>query len=91
MRMMGIDVQRFFASGDGPFSPLQRDQVLAEMDMLDSAGIQFLAVGTHDTSDEMIQTFSKRFGQRFQQVEAGRAIRIGSNQVPTADKVTTPQ
>ena len=91
MRMMGIDGQRFFASGDGPFSPLQRDQVLAEMDMLDSAGSQCLPVGTHDTSDEMSQTFSKRFGQRFQQVEAGRAIRIGSNQVPTADKVTTPQ
>lgn len=77
MRILGIDVQRLLASGDGPFHPISRDQVLAEMGLLDAAEVKLLAVGTHDTSDEMIQAFSARFGERFQRVEVGRPIRLG--------------
>jgi 7,8-dihydropterin-6-yl-methyl-4-(beta-D-ribofuranosyl)aminobenzene 5'-phosphate synthase len=71
---LGINLQRFLASGDGITNPMDMEQIIAEMDMLDSQNIQLLGIGGHDSSDEVIDLFAKRFGSRYQHVAVGTKI-----------------
>lgn len=73
----GIDAQRRLASGDGPFHPIQRPQVEAELDQLANQ-LEFLALGAHDTSDEALALAAARLGPRFQPAVAGEPLCIDS-------------
>ena len=72
----GIDLQRRFASGDGPTSPIAWDQVVADVSSLESRKLGLVAIGGHDTSDEVIEEFGRRFGARFHRAEVGAPIRV---------------
>jgi 7,8-dihydropterin-6-yl-methyl-4-(beta-D-ribofuranosyl)aminobenzene 5'-phosphate synthase len=72
LRIAGLDAQRLFASGDGPFKPITMTQAQAELKMLDQ--LQLLALGGHDTSDEVIDWAADRFGDRFRRVNVGEPI-----------------
>jgi 7,8-dihydropterin-6-yl-methyl-4-(beta-D-ribofuranosyl)aminobenzene 5'-phosphate synthase len=73
---MGIDLQRRLASGTGPLDPITAQQARRELDMLNRRGILLLALGGHDTSDEMIGFASRLFGRRFQPVRVGEKISV---------------
>ena len=47
-------------------------QAQAELKMLDQ--LQLLALGGHDTSDEVIDWAADRFGDRFRRVNVGEPI-----------------
>lgn len=72
LRVAGLDAQRLFASGNGPFKPITVAQAQAELALLDR--LQLLALGGHDTSDEVIAWTADRFGDRFRLVKVGQAI-----------------
>lgn len=73
--MYGIDVQRRLASGNGLWAPIGPEQIRAELRMLEGQ-LQFLALGSHDTSDEVLELAAQTFGRRFQPVVAGEAIKV---------------
>jgi metal-dependent hydrolase (beta-lactamase superfamily II) len=72
MRIAGLDVQRIFASGSGPFSPITMAEAQAELALLDR--LQLLALGGHDTSDEVLAWTATRFEDRFRRVKVGEPI-----------------
>jgi metal-dependent hydrolase (beta-lactamase superfamily II) len=72
LRVAGLDAQRLFASGRGPLQPITMAEAQAELAQLDR--LQLLALGGHDTSDEVIAWTASRFGHRFQSVKVGQAI-----------------
>ena len=73
---MGLNLQRLLASGEGITQPITLAQIQAEMDLLDRSNIQLLGVGGHDSSDEVIDLFAKRFGARYQHVLVGKPITL---------------
>jgi hypothetical protein len=60
LRVAGLDAQRLFASGNGPFKPITVAQAQAELALLDR--LQLLALGGHDTSDEVIAWWERLVG-----------------------------
>jgi metal-dependent hydrolase (beta-lactamase superfamily II) len=74
LRIAGLDAQRLFASGDGLFKPITMSDAQAELMLLDGLGL--IALGGHDTSDEVIAWAAARFGERFRRVAVGQAIVI---------------
>lgn len=72
MRIAGLDAQRLFASGDGPFPPITMVKAQAELALLDP--LQLLALGGHHTSDEVIAWTAGRFGDRFRPVKVEEPI-----------------
>jgi metal-dependent hydrolase (beta-lactamase superfamily II) len=76
LRIAGIDAQRRFASGDGFFRPFSEQDLENEMRTLDEK-LGFLALGGHDTSDEVLDALEERMGDRFQKVEVGTRISLG--------------
>lgn len=72
LRIAGLDAQRLFASGDGPFRPITMTQAQAELKMLDQ--LQLLAMGGHDTSDDVINWAADRFSGRFRRVRVGEPM-----------------
>ena len=73
--MFGIDVQRRLASGEGLWKPIGGEQIDSELRALE-AQLQFIALGSHDTSDEALDLAGRTFGARFQRVVAGEPIRV---------------
>lgn len=73
--MYGIDVQRRLASGEGLWAPIGIDRIGAELEAL-ASHLQFIALGSHDTSDEVLDLAGRIFGDRFQRVVAGEPIRV---------------
>lgn len=73
----GIDVQRRLASGDGPFAPVGQAQMEGDMERL-AKSAEIVALGGHDTSDEALEAFAKRFGPRFKLIEAGTAFQFSA-------------
>ena len=78
IRMMGIDVQRQLASGDGLFSPLVMADVEADLERLRARDLGLVAVGGHDSSDAVIALFAAEFGERYRYVRVGEPIVLGS-------------
>lgn len=68
--MAGIDVQRRLASGDGLWAPIGADQIRQELRLF-ATQLEFVALGSHDTSDEVLDTAEEMLGSRFQRVVAG--------------------
>lgn len=68
-RIAGIDAQRRLASGDGPFSPVNDDDVQAFARWARKSGVELFLVG-HDTHDSVLeQTF-------IQLVEVGETVEL---------------
>jgi 7,8-dihydropterin-6-yl-methyl-4-(beta-D-ribofuranosyl)aminobenzene 5'-phosphate synthase len=74
LSILGVDVQRRLASGSGPFSPITTRDVDGDIDRLRAQGIAAIALGGHDTHDEVLQRFARAFGPRFRPVRVGTAI-----------------
>lgn len=73
---MGLNLQRLLASGEGITKPITLEQIQEEMDLLDRSNIQLLGLGGHDSSDEVIDLFAKRFGPRYRHVLVGNPIKL---------------
>ncbi len=73
----GLDLQKRFASGQSFFSPITDEDIDADVALLEQQRIGLLALGSHDTSDEALQTVGRRFGPAFRRVSIGTPIRIG--------------
>jgi metal-dependent hydrolase (beta-lactamase superfamily II) len=73
LRIAGIDAQRRFASGDGFFKPFSEQDLERELQTLDES-VSFLALGGHDTHDEVLDALEEKMGDRFQKAEVGTLI-----------------
>lgn len=74
LKLLGLDVQRRLASGEGIFSPITMDVVEQELAMLEARDLGVVGVGGHDSSDEVISMYEEAFGDRYERVEVGRRI-----------------
>jgi len=79
LNMMGINVQRRLASGDGMLAPLTVADVGAELDGLRARHLGVIGVGGHDSSDEVITMFADAFGDAYRHVRVGEPIVIASD------------
>ncbi|MGB8332817.1 MAG: MBL fold metallo-hydrolase [Polyangiales bacterium] len=77
LKLLGLDAQRLFASGDGMFSPITMDDVKEQMDELRARNLGLVAVGGHDSSDEVIAMFQETFGDAYRHIRVGQRIVIG--------------
>lgn len=76
LTLLGLNAQRVFASGEGMFSPIELDQVKAEIALLRARGLGLVAVGGHDSSDEVIAMASDAFGDAYRHVRVGERIEV---------------
>lgn len=76
LSLLGINLQRYLASGEGPHKPITKDIMIQDIELLKQAGLQVIGLGGHDTSDEAINYFSDSFGSVYRLVEVGREITI---------------
>lgn len=70
----GIDAQRRLASGEGLFAPISMEDVEADLRMIEDRAIGYVALGGHDTSNEVLDLFDTRLADRFEHVKAGSLI-----------------
>jgi len=78
LNMFGIDVQRRLASGDGIFEPINRETALSEIAALEQQ-LGTIMIGGHDTSNETLELFAKKFGDRFHKAEVGKSVILGTH------------
>jgi len=76
LSLFGINLQRYLASGDGPHNPMTLELMDKELNLMKDAGISLIALGGHDTSDEVIEHFSEAFGDGYQYVKVGNLINV---------------
>jgi 7,8-dihydropterin-6-yl-methyl-4-(beta-D-ribofuranosyl)aminobenzene 5'-phosphate synthase len=74
LSLLGINLQRIFASGDGPLEPIDKQTIDNELAMLKDLNMGLVALGGHDTSDEVIEIFHQEFMARYQYVQVGKPI-----------------
>ena len=67
----GVDTQRWATYGTGP-GPTP-DDVQRDIDRLRSAGVQWVSLSPHDSSDEMIELFRRNFGAGYHDLRLGQA------------------
>jgi len=67
--MGGVDVQRWASYGfnSGPTA----DDVRREIDILAKKGPLWVSLSAHDSSDEMIEAFHKKFGEHYHDLRVG--------------------
>jgi 7,8-dihydropterin-6-yl-methyl-4-(beta-D-ribofuranosyl)aminobenzene 5'-phosphate synthase len=72
--MGGVDVQRWASYGfdSGPTV----DDVQHEIDTLAEKGPQWVSLSAHDSSDEMIEAFRKKFGAQYHDLRVGEVQAI---------------
>lgn len=76
LELFGFNLQRIFASGDGPFKVITQKTIDDEMQMLQDLSPSLVALGSHDTSDEVIEKFNQNFGSAYQYVRVGEWIQL---------------
>jgi len=76
LKLLGINLQRIFASGDGPLKPIDAATIENEIEMLKQINPSLVALGSHDTSNEVIEDFSEAFGERYRYVRVGEWITL---------------
>jgi len=76
LKLLGVNLQRIFASGDGPLEPIDTATIDTEIELLQQVGPSIVALGSHDTSDEVIEDFSEAFGERYRYVRVGEWITL---------------
>jgi len=74
LNFIGINLQRTFASGNGPHRPITQKTINNEIALLKSENPSLVALGGHDTSDEVIEDFSQAFGESYRYVRVGEWI-----------------
>jgi len=75
----GINAQKVFASGESPFRPLTQEQIDKDQALLKSLNLGVMALGGHDSSDEVISQFDQHFGENYQHVRVGDWIHVNSD------------
>ena len=76
LKLLGLNVQRVLASGDGMFATLDIDDVKAEIALLKERRLGLVAVGGHDSSDDVIAMFSDAFGDAYRHIRVGERIEV---------------
>jgi len=76
LSLLGINLQKYLASGEGPHKPITKETMIKDIDLLKHSGLQVIGLGGHDTSDQAIRHFSDNFGNGYRHVEVGRLITI---------------
>ena len=76
INILGLNAQRIFASGDGPFRPLQNSDIEADIKRLRQRNPGIVALGGHDSSDETIARFKEVFTTRYKYVRVGEWIQV---------------
>lgn len=82
-----VDAQRRLGSGTGPLDPLDLGDVAEEFRLLTSRKVGLVAIGGHDSSDEVLARARLRFGLAWRDLMVGEPILVvGSPQeeVPVA-------
>lgn len=74
LSLLGINAQRFFASGHAPWRPLRWHDVEADIARLGRHPLGLVALGGHDSSDRVIARFREAFGERYRDVRVGEWI-----------------
>jgi 7,8-dihydropterin-6-yl-methyl-4-(beta-D-ribofuranosyl)aminobenzene 5'-phosphate synthase len=74
--LFGIDVQLRLGSGEGPLSPLTSADVDRDLALLSNLEPGIVALGGHDTSDEVIGRAAEVFGARARRVRVGEWIEV---------------
>lgn len=69
-----LDVQKTLSSGSGPWDPIDSADVDADIAALKALGVGLVAVGGHDSSDEVIARFRAAFGPAYHDVRVGDPI-----------------
>jgi metal-dependent hydrolase (beta-lactamase superfamily II) len=75
--VLGIPIQKLIASGNGPFSPVDQEEVSSNIDMLRRLEPGLVGLSEHDSSDEVIQQFREAFGPAHRDVRVGEPIVVG--------------
>ena len=73
---LGMNGQRVFASGKGPFSQLTREDIQADIARLQKRKLGLVALGGHDSSDETIGRFARAFPDKYRHVRLGEWIHV---------------
>ena len=72
--VLGIPIQKLIASGNGPFSPVNQQEISTNIDMLRRLDLGLIGLSGHDSSDEVIQQFRAAFGSAYRDVRVGERI-----------------
>lgn len=76
LSILGLNAQRLMASGNSPWDPLTKEDVMKNLDLLKSHDPGLVGLGSHDTSDEMIARFRETFGPNYREVLVGQKITL---------------
>jgi len=79
LKVLGLNVQRMLASGNGMLSPITIDGAKEEMNQLRARDLGLVGVGGHDSSDDVIAMFNDTFGEAYRHVRVGERIVVGQN------------
>jgi metal-dependent hydrolase (beta-lactamase superfamily II) len=77
--VLGIPFQKLIASGNGPFSPLNQQEISTNIEMLRRLDLGLVGLSGHDSSDEVIQQFREAFGPAHRNVRVGEPIVVGES------------
>ena len=77
LKVLGLNAQRIFASGEGMLAPMTMDDVEADLAELQERGLGLIGVGGHDSSDEIITMFAQAFGNAYRHIRVGKPIVVG--------------
>ena len=91
LNIMGINAQRFFASGSGPWNPVSMEDVNANMGLLKSLDLGLLSIGGHDSSDQVLEQFAATFPDIYQPVKVGSWIEIAGTHSEPAKNSPQPK
>lgn len=80
LSVLGVNGQRIFASGTGPLSFITRSDIEREVQLLLSLDLGIVALGGHDSSDEIIEYFKNSFGDSYESVAVGKPIDINEKE-----------
>lgn len=78
LKLFGINLQHRLASGTGPLSPMTCAEVASDLSLLRSPNLGIVALGGHDTSDEVIAEIERIFGAKSHRVRVGEWIEIAN-------------
>lgn len=73
-----LDAQRRLVSGDGPLSPISMEEVHKDLIRLKVRDLKLIALGGHDSSDEVIQLFADTFLSSYHYLRVGDPIEVGA-------------
>ncbi|PKA02697.1 hypothetical protein CH375_21435 [Leptospira ellisii] len=76
LEKFGINLQRVFASGEGPLKTLRWADVENDLGVLKKMNLSILGIGGHDSSDETIRFFERNFEDSYRRVVVGKWIHV---------------